>query len=76
MKEILGKQDNEGLNFDILRFDIRQSAVKFGLTEEFGKVFSLSSLQLMRQFFLEFSLQIHQTPSVDSTPLLRKPPTP
>ncbi len=34
------------------------------LTEEFGRGFSVSNLQLMRQFFLEFSPPIQQTPSV------------
>ena len=33
------------------------------LTAEFGRGFSVSSLQLMRQFFLEFSPRIQQTPS-------------
>ncbi len=37
------------------------------LTEEFGKGFSVSNLQLMRQFFIEFSPRIQQTPSVKLT---------
>jgi len=40
MKERIGKQDNEGLNFDILRFIIRQSAVRLGcgLTPALGTI--------------------------------------
>jgi len=34
------------------------------LTDEFGKGFSVSNLQLMRLFFVEFSPRIQQTPSV------------
>lgn len=34
------------------------------LTTEFGKGFSVSNLQLMRLFFVEFSSRIQQTPSV------------
>lgn len=34
------------------------------LTEEFGKGFSVSNLQLMRLFFVEYSPRIQQTPSV------------
>lgn len=34
------------------------------LTAEFGRGFSVSNLQFMRQFFVEFSPRIHQTPSV------------
>jgi len=36
------------------------------LTQEFGKGFSVSNLQLMRLFFVEFSPRIQQTPSVKS----------
>jgi len=41
---------------------LRELSVR--LTEEFGRGFSVSNLQFMRQFFLEFSPRIHQTPSV------------
>ena len=41
---------------------LRELSVR--LTEEFGRGFSVSNLQLMRQFFHEFSPRIHQTPSV------------
>ena len=41
---------------------LRELSVR--LTEEFGRGFSVSNLQLMRQFFLEFSPRIQQTPSV------------
>ncbi len=34
------------------------------LTEEFGKGFSVSNLQLMRLFFVDYSPRIQQTPSV------------
>lgn len=36
------------------------------LTQEFGRGFSVSNLQLMRLFFVEFSPRIQQTPSVKS----------
>jgi len=36
------------------------------LSEEFGPGFSVSNLQLMRLFFIEFSPRIQQTPSVKS----------
>ena len=45
---------------------LRELSVR--LTEEFGRGFSVSNLQLMRQFFLEFSPRIHQTPSVKLVP--------
>ncbi len=35
------------------------------LTEEFGKGFSVSSLQLMRRFFMEYAFRIQQKPSVE-----------
>lgn len=41
------------------------------LTAEFGKGFSVSNLQLMRLFFIEFSSRIQQTPSV-KLPTTRK----
>jgi len=36
------------------------------LADEFGRGFSISNLQLMRQFFLEFNDRIHQTPFGES----------
>jgi predicted nuclease of restriction endonuclease-like (RecB) superfamily len=44
------------------------------LTAEFGKGFSVSNLQLMRLFFIEFSSRIQQTPSV-KLPATRKSQT-
>ena len=35
------------------------------LTEEFGRGFSVSSLQLMRKFFMEYAFRIQQKPSVE-----------
>ena len=45
---------------------LRELSVR--LTEEFGRGFSVSNLQLMRQFFLELGPRIHQTPSVKLAP--------
>jgi len=38
--------------------------LSFRLTDEFGRGFSVSNLQFMRLFFLQFSVRIQQTPSV------------
>lgn len=52
-------------------------ALSSRLTEEFGKGFSVSNLQLMRKFFLENQIRIQQQPAVKSAiseQALRKSP--
>ena len=48
-------------------------ALSARLTAEFGQGFSVSNLQLMRKFFIEYKFRIQQQAAVEFSPVIAKP---